>query len=404
MTKIYVPTCNTCKLDFYSRDSLIKHYKTDLHQFNLIRKTQEQMPYSQTKFEEFLDFKREELKNKKNKRNKSKKKSKTSKNSTQQTIEEEKEAKLEKIALSMLKTTKKEEKGKTGSHYWKSKEVIINADLDEQLKTNLFDYKRIGKNENYEGSDYSASSDEEETAKEVEIGLEKEEEEEEGDEIQKDFINNSKFRYCIFCKQTCDSTQQAIEHMTVVHNFYIPNFEQLTDPIGFFKTIAYGVWKLKSCCYCQKKFKTISAVQQHIKNSGHTKLNLKREYLQQFDQFYNEEFIQTRNNKENINYKIDETTGELVLQNGKRIGSRHFRNQYKQNIDLEWEEKMKKIHKSMKNKYLALGWIGNTLDNKQAKKIVRQSKKYHKYQSTNKMSTELKGNRLRKLDNILQKH
>ncbi|KAJ6243700.1 zinc finger protein [Anaeramoeba flamelloides] len=403
MNMSYIPKCNTCQVEFTDRDSLIQHYRTDLHQFNLIRKSQKQAPYSRTEFEEFMSSTKEELKKGKKKR----KKSKTPKNNKKQTIEEEKEAKLEKIALSMLKTSEKEEKGKTGSLYWKSKEVIINADLDQQLKVDSFDYKRIGENENYEGSDYSASSNEEEKEKEEQEQEEEEqedEEEKEKEEIKRDFLNNSKFRYCIFCQYTCDSTQEAIDHMTIIHNFYIPNLENLTDPIGFFKTLAHNVWKLKSCCYCQKKFKSLTAVQQHMENSGHTKLNFESEYFLQFTPFYNEEFIQTLGKNEKTNYTYDEKTGELVLQNGKRIGNRKFLSQYKQNIDLEWAEKMQKIHKSMKNRYLALGWIGNTMDNKQAQKILRQSKKFYKIQNSTKVSNELKGNRLRKLDNILQKH
>ena len=95
---------------------------------------------------------------------------------------------------------------------------------------------------------------------------------------------------CIFCNERCPSVESAVLHMWKQHGFHLPDGEYLVDVHGLLRYCAEKVKVGCMCLYCNGKgkgFLTARDVQRHMHAKSHCKLLYEEgEDLHEFRPFY----------------------------------------------------------------------------------------------------------------------
>ncbi|XP_049848761.1 zinc finger protein 622-like isoform X2 [Schistocerca gregaria] len=137
---------------------------------------------------------------------------------------------------------------------------------------------------------------------------------------------------CLFCRLKFKSLDLNVEHMEYEHGFYIPYRECLIDLEGLIRYLDEKVAIGLICLQCNthsRQFKTIEAVQKHMRELSHTQISLDTEEEEdEYEPFYD---------FEGLNKKISELPelqenefGELVLSDNVVFGNRMLVRYYKQ--------------------------------------------------------------------------
>lgn len=86
---------------------------------------------------------------------------------------------------------------------------------------------------------------------------------------------------CLFCQQRFDDDDEdfenTLEHMYTAHGLFLPEYDRLSDLESFLSYLATEVRSWHECLYCGTTRTSTLAIQSHMRDSGHCKLNLERE-------------------------------------------------------------------------------------------------------------------------------
>ena len=143
---------------------------------------------------------------------------------------------------------------------------------------------------------------------------------------------------CFFDNTRAESLEDNLAQMSLKHSFFIPYVEWVSDWPGLMKALCARIIEKHQCFTCGKIFKTASAVQGHMSDCGHTRINLDDDDLigdlESFFDFSTKEAI------------IDELDiledGSLQLPTGATLTHRDFAYIYKQKVRTEEREKREK--------------------------------------------------------------
>ena len=93
---------------------------------------------------------------------------------------------------------------------------------------------------------------------------------------------------CLFCRSDAGDITVNLEHMRKLHGLFIPNMESLIvgieDVLGYLHVI---VFDLKECILCHTARRTAYAVQQHMMDKGHCRIDLESDRAEMLD-FYHQ--------------------------------------------------------------------------------------------------------------------
>ena len=214
--------------------------------------------------------------------------------------------------------------------------------------------------------------------------------------------------FCLFCPHESISIEDCLRHMTRSHSFFIPDIEYLIDLEGFLVYLGSKVGDGKVCLYCNQKgrnFYSIEAVQKHMADKGHCKIDFEGDAALEFSEFY--DFSSSypdhdANSSESSSdldasvhaLRVDQYTMELLLPSGARAGHRSLRHYFKQSVPPEHLRKTAAMIKGIEADYKALGWHGTMSE------TTRHRMEAHKIQRRrdrkNDLRLKLKANKMQK--------
>ena len=94
---------------------------------------------------------------------------------------------------------------------------------------------------------------------------------------------------CLFCHHDSASLEDNLHHMTKSHSFFIPDVDYVTELEDFVIYLGAKVGDGKVCLYCNKKsreFPSVEAVQKHMRDKGHSKLDYEGDSALEYADFY----------------------------------------------------------------------------------------------------------------------
>eukprot|EP00698_Gefionella_okellyi_P017632 TRINITY_DN5190_c0_g1_i1.p1 TRINITY_DN5190_c0_g1~~TRINITY_DN5190_c0_g1_i1.p1 ORF type:complete len:420 (-),score=88.37 TRINITY_DN5190_c0_g1_i1:498-1757(-) len=106
---------------------------------------------------------------------------------------------------------------------------------------------------------------------------------------------------CLFCRHRAESLEENVAHMTKVHSFFIPDIEYLVDLAGLVEYLGEKVGVGHVCLYCNDKsrqYRSTEAVQMHMEQKSHCKIEYDPDHSDEFDDFY--DFSSSYSNADSI--------------------------------------------------------------------------------------------------------
>ncbi len=76
----------------------------------------------------------------------------------------------------------------------------------------------------------------------------------------------------LFDHHEASSIRANLEYMASKYSFFVPNIENLTNPVGLAKYLLKKVSERHQCLFCNKIFSSMTAVRCHMVDLGHTML------------------------------------------------------------------------------------------------------------------------------------
>lgn len=230
---------------------------------------------------------------------------------------------------------------------------------------------------------------------------EAEEDEDEWEDVEEEALPVTR---CLFCPQTSETLPDNVDHMTKEHSFFIPNIEFLIDPQSMFEYLGEKVGSGLMCLWCNEKgrtFFTVDAVQRHMRDKGHCKLQCEGDATYEYSDFYDfrSSYPDREDAEEDKDGEVDDGDDsedeieivslnqdgyELVLPSGARIGHRELMRYYNQNLPPKREVALRNspLTKKLRHYYRAIGWTGPSggVYARQAKdmKVIQKFKDKHK--------------------------
>jgi pre-60S factor REI1 len=133
---------------------------------------------------------------------------------------------------------------------------------------------------------------------------------------------------CFFDNSRYESLEETLAHMSSHHSFFIPYFEWVSDWPGLMKSLCERIIMNHQCITCAKKFRSAIAVQGHMADSGHTRINLDDEdFLGDIEGYY--DFSMKDDVMEELDFLED---GSVLLPSGNVLTHRDYAYIYKQKI------------------------------------------------------------------------
>ena len=142
---------------------------------------------------------------------------------------------------------------------------------------------------------------------------------------------------CFFDNLRFESLEDNLAHMSLKHSFYVPYVDWVSDWTGLLTKLCSRILTDHQCVTCGKRFRTAYAVQGHMADSGHSRINLDdEELIDSLESFYD------FSTKEEIVDELDILEdGSLQLPSGATLTHRDFAYIYKQKVT-ERREKVAK--------------------------------------------------------------
>ena len=360
-------TCITCRVAFANSEIQRGHYKTDWHRYNLKRKVAELPPVTAEVFQEKVLSQKAKI---------------------------EAERQTKDITLHCDLCNKSFSSENAHSNHLQSK----------KHKTLAEKANRAGILKNTDATEASKRTRVKSDSKEVESLDTKspatEVEEDEGEEIEEEAIEITD---CLFCPHQSVSLEDNLTHMSRSHSFFIPDLEYVIDLKGLVEYLGEKVGEGNMCLYCNEKsknFYSIEAVQSHMVDKGHTKINYDGDAVLEYVDFYDFSSSYPDYNPDDKDQEVDtdkdklvvdEATAELCLPSGARLGHRDLRHIYKQHLPQD-RQLQTKVVKNLTMGYKALGWHGTV--GEVARQRVRDVRLARKKQARHDVKLSLKANKM----------
>ncbi|KAJ0059185.1 hypothetical protein NL108_009137, partial [Boleophthalmus pectinirostris] len=180
---------------------------------------------------------------------------------------------------------------------------------------------------------------------------------------------------CLFCSHHSRSLLKNVAHMTKIHSFFIPDIEFLVDLRGLIQYLGEKVGAGNVCLWCNEKgrsFYSTDAVQKHMTDKSHCKVNSEGDAALEFADFYDfrssypdrpeEGGMETEELPEDKTLQFDEETLQLTLPSGAVVGHRSLMRYYKQRFGAQRAVALSHNQKAvgrLLRQYRALGWTGD---------------------------------------------
>ena len=370
-------TCITCRVSFVDSDIQRRHYKTDWHRYNLKRKVAEMPPVTAEVFQQKVLEQRAE-------------------------VEAQQQSKTKTMHCKLCNKTFSSENA-YGNHMSSKKHKELEASKIKKgvnLTTNglTMESRETGsKNTESEIAESSLCDDDDEVG-------DAQFDDDDDDEIEEDTLEVTD---CLFCTHRSISLEENMKHMTRSHSFFIPDLDFVVDLKGLVTYLCEKVGVGNMCLYCNdkgKNFFSTEAVQNHMVDKGHTKINYEGDAVLEYADFY--DFSSSypdynpdeENNSDEIQAKedaltVNEQTLELCLPSGAKIGHRNMRHIYKQNLPPERSRHTKVIQSIMAD-YKALGWHGTI--GSASRQRVKDVRLQNIHQAKRTVDVSVKANKLQK--------
>lgn len=375
-------TCITCRVSFADSDIQRRHYKTDWHRYNLKRKVAEMPPVTAEVFQQKVLAQKAEVEAQQQSKTKSLhcqlcNKTFSSENAFSNHLSSKKHKDVEANKANKANKAKKQESLITESQFSNNFKRKDSKETDPENT----------ESENAESLSHNGDDDDDED-----------------DEIEEDTLEVTD---CLFCPHHSVSLEENLKHMTRSHSFFIPDLEYVVDLKGLVTYLCEKVGMGNMCLYCNdkgKSFFSLEAVQSHMVDKGHTKMNYDGDAVLEYADFYDfsSSYPDYNPDKENEGDEIqgrestlavNEQTLELCLPSGAKIGHRNMRHIYKQNLPPERSHHSKVIQSIMAD-YKALGWHGTIAS--AARQKVKDVRLRNIQQAKRNVDISVKANRMQK--------
>ena len=372
-------TCITCRVSFADSDIQRRHYKTDWHRYNLKRKVAEMPPVTAEVFQQKVLAQKAE-------------------------VEAQQQSKTKSLHCQLCNKTFSSENA-FSNHLSSKKHKDVEANKANKAKKQESLITESQFSNNFKRKD-SKETDPENTESENAESLSHngDDDDDEDDEIEEDTLEVTD---CLFCPHHSVSLEENLKHMTRSHSFFIPDLEYVVDLKGLVTYLCEKVGMGNMCLYCNdkgKSFFSLEAVQSHMVDKGHTKMNYEGDAVLEYADFYDfsSSYPDYNPDKENEGDEIqgrestlavNEQTLELCLPSGAKIGHRNMRHIYKQNLPPERSHHSKVIQSIMAD-YKALGWHGTIAS--AARQKVKDVRLRNIQQAKRNVDISIKANRMQK--------
>ena len=369
-------TCITCRVSFADSDIQRRHYKTDWHRYNLKRKVAEMPPVTAEVFQQKVLAQKAE-------------------------VEAQQQSKTKSLHCQLCNKTFSSENA-FSNHLSSKKHKDVEANKAKKQES-LITASQFSNN--FKRKD-SKETDPENTESENAESLShnRDDDDDEDDDIEEDTLEVTD---CLFCPHHSVSLEENLKHMTRSHSFFIPDLEYVVDLKGLVTYLCEKVGMGNMCLYCNdkgKSFFSLEAVQSHMVDKGHTKMNYDGDAVLEYADFYDfsSSYPDYNPDKENEGDEIqgrestlavNEQTLELCLPSGAKIGHRNMRHIYKQNLPPERSHHSKVIQSIMAD-YKALGWHGTIAS--AARQKVKDVRLRNIQQAKRNVDISVKANRMQK--------
>lgn len=372
-------TCITCRVSFADSDIQRRHYKTDWHRYNLKRKVAEMPSVTAEVFQQKVLAQKAE-------------------------VEAQQQSKTKSLHCQLCNKTFSSENA-FSNHLSSKKHKDVEANKANKAKKQESLITESQFSNNFKRKD-SKETDPENTESENAESLSQDgdDDDDEDDDIEEDTLEVTD---CLFCPHHSVSLEENLKHMTRSHSFFIPDLEYVVDLKGLVTYLCEKVGMGNMCLYCNdkgKSFFSLEAVQSHMVDKGHTKMNYEGDAVLEYADFYDfsSSYPDYNPDKENEGDEIqgrestlavNEQTLELCLPSGAKIGHRNMRHIYKQNLPPERSHHSKVIQSIMAD-YKALGWHGTIAS--AARQKVKDVRLRNIQQAKRNVDISVKANRMQK--------
>ena len=372
-------TCITCRVSFADSDIQRRHYKTDWHRYNLKRKVAEMPPVTAEVFQQKVLAQKAE-------------------------VEAQQQSKTKSLHCQLCNKTFSSENA-FSNHLSSKKHKDVEANKANKAKKQESLITESQFSNNFKRKD-SKETDPEDTESENAESLSHngDDDDDEDDDIEEDTLEVTD---CLFCPHHSVSLEENLKHMTRSHSFFIPDLEYVVDLKGLVTYLCEKVGMGNMCLYCNdkgKSFFSLEAVQSHMVDKGHTKMNYEGDAVLEYADFYDfsssypdynpdeeNEGDETQGRESTL--AVNEQTLELCLPSGAKIGHRNMRHIYRQNLPPERSHHSKVIQSIMAD-YKALGWHGTIAS--AARQKVKDVRLRNIQQAKRNVDISVKANRMQK--------
>ena len=372
-------TCITCRVSFADSDIQRRHYKTDWHRYNLKRKVAEMPPVTAEVFQQKVLAQKAE-------------------------VEAQQQSKTKSLHCQLCNKTFSSENA-FSNHLSSKKHKDVEANKANKAKKQESLITESQFSNNFKRKD-SKETDPQNTESENAESLSHngDDDDDEDDDIEEDTLEVTD---CLFCPHHSVSLEENLKHMTRSHSFFIPDLEYVVDLKGLVTYLCEKVGMGNMCLYCNdkgKSFFSLEAVQSHMVEKGHTKMNYEGDAVLEYADFYDFSSSYPDYNPDEENegdeiqgrestLAVNEQTLELCLPSGAKIGHRNMRHIYKQNLPPERSHHSKVIQSIMAD-YKALGWHGTIAS--AARQKVKDVRLRNIQQAKRNVDISVKANRMQK--------
>ena len=372
-------TCITCRVSFADSDIQRRHYKTDWHRYNLKRKVAEMPPVTAEVFQQKVLAQKAE-------------------------VEAQQQSKTKSLHCQLCNKTFSSENA-FSNHLSSKKHKDVEANKANKAKKQESLITESQFSNNFKRKDCKETDPENTESENAEsLSHNGDDDDDEDDDIEEDTLEVTD---CLFCPHHSVSLEENLKHMTRSHSFFIPDLEYVVDLKGLVTYLCEKVGMGNMCLYCNdkgKSFFSLEAVQSHMVDKGHTKMNYEGDAVLEYADFFDFSSSYPDYNPDEENegdeiqgrestLAVNEQTLELCLPSGAKIGHRNMRHIYKQNLPPERSHHSKVIQSIMAD-YKALGWHGTIAS--AARQKVKDVRLRNIQQAKRNVDISVKANRMQK--------
>ena len=369
-------TCITCRVSFADSDIQRRHYKTDWHRYNLKRKVAEMPPVTAEVFQQKVLAQKAE-------------------------VEAQQQSKTKSLHCQLCNKTFSSENAYS-NHLSSKKHKDVEANKAKKQESLITESQFSNNFKRKDSKETDPQNTESENAES--LSHNGDDDDDEDDDIEEDTLEVTD---CLFCPHHSVSLEENLKHMTRSHSFFIPDLEYVVDLKGLVTYLCEKVGMGNMCLYCNdkgKSFFSLEAVQSHMVDKGHTKMNYEGDAVLEYADFYDfSSSYPDYNPDEGIEgdeiqgrdstLAVNEQTLELCLPSGAKIGHRNMRHIYKQNLPPERSHHSQVIQSIMAD-YKALGWHGTIAS--AARQKVKDVRLRNIQQAKRNVDISVKANRMQK--------